>query len=61
MNFQVDIRDKALLYYRLLSVGGIEEAKKVITAPKETVVQFEEDPWCLRNKLDKEFGTLAVM
>lgn len=60
-NFQVDIRDKALMYYRLLSVAGIDEAKRVINGLKEKVLQFEEDPWGVRNKLDKEFGSLAVM
>jgi len=60
-NFQVDIRDKALMYYRLLSVAGVDEAKRVISGLKDKVLQFEEDPWCVRNKLDKEFGSLAVM
>ena len=60
---QMDLRDKALLYYRLLSTS-VEEAKRVIASPKERTLQgFHEDFWNsdAKRKIYDEFNTLSVI
>jgi len=56
-----DVRDRALLYYRLLEYSP-EEARRVICAPKEVVEEFQEemDPDA-KDRIFEEFNTLSVV
>lgn len=56
-----DVRDRALLYYRLLEHSP-EEARRVICAPKEVVEEFQEEMDAdLRERVFEEFNTLSVV
>mmetsp|Transcript_39746 Transcript_39746/g.91916 ORF Transcript_39746/g.91916 Transcript_39746/m.91916 type:complete len:831 (+) Transcript_39746:250-2742(+) len=56
-----DVRDRALLYYRLLQVSP-EEARKVICAPKEVVDEFQEEMDVdLRDRVFDEFNSLSTV
>merc|ERR1719335_493469 len=56
-----DVRDRALLYYRLLEHSP-EEARRVICAPKEVVEEFQEEMNAEeRERLFEEFNTLSVV
>ncbi|CAK9045046.1 unnamed protein product [Durusdinium trenchii] len=52
-----DVRDRALLYYRLLQVSP-EEARRVICAPKEVVEEFQEEMDAdLKDRVFEEFNS----
>merc|ERR1719203_2723179 len=52
-----DMRDRALLYYRLLEHSP-EEARRVICAPKEVVEEFQEEMDAdMRNRVMDEFNS----
>lgn len=56
-----DVRDRALMYYRLLEHSP-EEARRVICAPKEVVEEFQEE--MDQEQLDRifeEFNTLSIV
>lgn len=56
-----DVRDRALLYYRLLELSP-EEARKVICAPKDCVEEFHEETeqdW--RERVFEDFNTLSTV
>merc|ERR1719262_1685606 len=56
-----DVRDRALLYYRLLEHSP-EEARRVICAPKEVVEEFQEETDAdVRERVFDEFNTLSVV
>ncbi|CAJ1333734.1 unnamed protein product [Effrenium voratum] len=56
-----DVRDRALLYYRLLQVSP-EEARRVICAPKEVVEEFQEEMDAdLRDRVFEEFNSLSTV
>lgn len=56
-----DVRDRALLYYRLLEHSP-EEARRVICAAKEIVDEFQEEmDQELREKIFDEFNTLSII
>eukprot|EP00439_Symbiodinium_sp_Y106_P021040 s7231_g2.t1 len=56
-----DVRDRALLYYRLLQVSP-EEARRVICAPKEVVEEFQEEMDVdLRDRVFNEFNSLSTV
>jgi len=55
-----DVRDRALLYYRLLG-SSPEEARRVICAPKEAVEEFHEAGAGAAGRLLEEFNTLSVV
>jgi len=56
-----DVRDRALLYYRLLQVSP-EEARRVICAPKEVVEEFQEEMDVdLRDRVFDEFNSLSTV
>lgn len=56
-----DVRDRALLYYRLLEHGP-EEARGVICAPKEIVEAFQEEMDAdVRDRIFEEFNTLSTV
>lgn len=56
-----DVRDRALLYYRLLEQGP-EEARSVICAPKEIVEEFQEEMDAeVRDRIFEEFNTLSTV
>eukprot|EP00932_Pfiesteria_piscicida_P020992 SRR837773.7792.p1 GENE.SRR837773.7792~~SRR837773.7792.p1 ORF type:complete len:374 (-),score=174.20 SRR837773.7792:288-1409(-) len=56
-----DVRDRALLYYRLLAYSP-EEARRVICAPKEIVEEFQEEMDAeLKEKIFDEFNTLSIV
>merc|ERR1719473_206684 len=56
-----DVRDRALLYYRLLEHSP-EEARRVICAPKEVVEEFQEEMDAdIRERIFEEFNTLSVV
>ncbi|CAE7162401.1 apdG, partial [Symbiodinium pilosum] len=56
-----DVRDRALLYYRLLQVSP-EEARRVICAPKEVVDEFQEEMDVdLRDRVFDEFNSLSTV
>merc|ERR1719473_2513505 len=56
-----DVRDRALLYYRLLEHSP-EEARRVICAPKEVVEEFQEEMDAdVKEKVFDEFNTLSVV
>lgn len=56
-----DVRDRALLYYRLLEHSP-EEARRVICAPKEVVEEFQEEMDAeLRDRVFDEFNTLSTV
>merc|ERR1719254_346788 len=55
-----DVRDRALLYYRLLEHSP-EEARRVICAPKEVVEEFQEELDAEgRDRVFDEFNTLST-
>uniref|UniRef100_A0A7S4RGM6 AP complex subunit beta n=1 Tax=Alexandrium monilatum TaxID=311494 RepID=A0A7S4RGM6_9DINO len=56
-----DMRDRALLYYRLLEHAP-EEARRVICAPKEVVEEFQEEMDAdARDRVFEEFNTLSTV
>jgi len=56
-----DVRDRALLYYRLLSHSP-EDARRVICAPKEIVEEFHEEMDAeMKAKIFDEFNTLSTV
>lgn len=56
-----DVRDRALLYYRLLQVSP-EEARRVICAPKEVVEEFQEEMDAdLKDRVFEEFNSLSTV
>merc|ERR1719277_2522580 len=56
-----DVRDRALLYYRLLEHSP-EEARRVICAPKEVVEEFQEEMDAeMKEKIFDEFNTLSIV
>mmetsp|Transcript_13577 Transcript_13577/g.31919 ORF Transcript_13577/g.31919 Transcript_13577/m.31919 type:complete len:632 (-) Transcript_13577:63-1958(-) len=56
-----DVRDRALLYYRLLEHSP-EEARRVICAPKEVVDEFQEEMDAeQKEKIADEFNTLSTV
>lgn len=58
---QPDLRDRALLYYRLLELSP-EEARRVICAPKEVVEEFQEEiDKDIKARSYEEFNTLSVV
>lgn len=57
----IDVHDRAYMYYRLFS-RGVEDARKIIAAPKQVLTNFAEDQSYLTiDKLFEEFGTLSVV
>lgn len=61
MNQEVIVRDRALLYYRLLELD-VEQAARVINCPKACVESFaESDSTELSNRLFQELNTVSVM
>jgi len=56
-----DMRDRALLYYRLLEHSP-EEARRVVCAPKEVVEEFQEEMDAdARDRVFDEFNTLSTV
>lgn len=56
-----DVKDRALLYYRLLEHSP-EEARRVICAPKEVVEEFHEEMDAEQmERLFEEFGSLSTV
>lgn len=56
-----DVRDRALFYYRLLTVG-VDEAKQVIDATKLPINAFiEDDAHEYKDQLFEQFNTLSVV
>mmetsp|Transcript_91156 Transcript_91156/g.162290 ORF Transcript_91156/g.162290 Transcript_91156/m.162290 type:complete len:844 (+) Transcript_91156:250-2781(+) len=56
-----DVRDRALLYYRLLQCSP-EEARRVICAPKEVVEEFHEEMDAdSRDRIFDEFNSLSTV
>lgn len=56
-----DVRDRGLLYYRLLEHSP-EEARRVICTPKEIVEEFQEEMDLeLRLRVQDEFNTLSTI
>merc|ERR1719253_1129339 len=56
-----DVRDRAILYYRLLEHSP-EEARRVICAPKEVVEEFQEEMDAdVRERVFDEFNMLSVV
>merc|ERR1719334_1894088 len=56
-----DVRDRALLYYRLLQHSP-EEARRVICAPKEVVEEFQEEMDAeSRDRIFDEFNSLSTV
>lgn len=56
-----DVRDRALLYYRLLEHSP-EEARRIICAPKEVVEEFQEEmDQEQRDRIFDEFNTLSIV
>jgi len=56
-----DMRDRALLYYRLLEHSP-EEARRVICAPKEVVEEFQEELDAeAKDRVFEEFNTLSTV
>eukprot|EP00933_Yihiella_yeosuensis_P036911 TRINITY_DN30749_c5_g1_i1.p1 TRINITY_DN30749_c5_g1~~TRINITY_DN30749_c5_g1_i1.p1 ORF type:complete len:865 (+),score=177.28 TRINITY_DN30749_c5_g1_i1:241-2595(+) len=56
-----DVRDRALLYYRLLEHSP-EEARRVICTPKEIVEEFHEEMDAeARDRVFDEFNTLSTV
>mmetsp|Transcript_35627 Transcript_35627/g.81662 ORF Transcript_35627/g.81662 Transcript_35627/m.81662 type:complete len:619 (-) Transcript_35627:65-1921(-) len=56
-----DVRDRALLYYRLLE-HSTEEAQRVICAAKEVVDEFQEEVDAeSKEKISDEFNTLSTV
>lgn len=57
----VDVRDRALFYYRLLTVG-VDEAKQVVDAPKLPINSFiEDDAHEYKDQLFEQFNSLSVV
>lgn len=58
---KVDVRDRALLYYRLLQLD-VHEAARVVNCPKQIVSTFVEvQDQDLKDKIFAEFNTLSVI
>jgi len=56
-----DLHDRALLFYRLLKYD-LEEAKRCLMSPKETMIRFNEERHSgLKQRLFEEFNTLSVL
>jgi len=56
-----DVRDRALMYYRLLEHSP-EEARRVICAPKEVVEEFQEEmDQEQKDRIFEEFNTLSIV
>ena len=60
-NVHPDVRDRALLYYRLLS-HSVHDARRVINCPKTVVSHFSEDQDDeTHDRIFREFNTLAIV
>jgi len=58
---QIDVRDRALMYYRLLRLN-LQEAQRVVNCPKVIVDVFAEaNDDATKAKLFNEFNTLSVV
>jgi len=58
---KIDVRDRALMYYRLLKLD-IHEAARIVNCPKSTVDVFaEEEDAELKETIFKEFNSLSVI
>jgi len=58
---KIDVRDRALLYYRLLKLD-VHEAARIVNCPKVIVDVFaEEEDKEIRERIFKEFNTLSVI
>eukprot|EP00428_Durinskia_dybowskii_P013958 CAMPEP_0170223240 /NCGR_PEP_ID=MMETSP0116_2-20130129/11318_1 /TAXON_ID=400756 /ORGANISM="Durinskia baltica, Strain CSIRO CS-38" /LENGTH=834 /DNA_ID=CAMNT_0010473939 /DNA_START=28 /DNA_END=2532 /DNA_ORIENTATION=+ len=56
-----DVRDRALMYYRLLEHSP-EEARRVVCAPKEVVDEFQEEmDQEQKDRIFDEFNTLSIV
>lgn len=56
-----DVRDRAMLYYRLLEYSP-EDARRVICSPKEVAEEFQEDMDSeAKERIYQEFNTLSVI
>eukprot|EP00927_Polykrikos_kofoidii_P026603 TRINITY_DN2365_c0_g1_i1.p1 TRINITY_DN2365_c0_g1~~TRINITY_DN2365_c0_g1_i1.p1 ORF type:complete len:837 (+),score=192.78 TRINITY_DN2365_c0_g1_i1:152-2662(+) len=56
-----DVRDRALLYYRLLQVSVVD-AQRTICAPKQAVEEFQEEmDKEMRDRIFDEFNTLSIV
>lgn len=56
-----DVRDRAMLYYRLLEYSP-EDARRVICSPKEVAEEFQEDVDSeAKERIYQEFNTLSVI
>lgn len=56
-----DVRDRALFYYRLLTVG-VDEAKQVIDAAKLPINSFiEDDAHEYKDQLFEQFNSLSIV
>jgi len=56
-----DVRDRGLLYYRLLQYSP-EEARRIICTPKEIVEEFQEEmDMELKERVFDEFNTLSTV
>lgn len=56
-----DVRDRALLYYRLLEHSP-EECRRVVCAPKEVVDEFQEElDDDAKDRIYEEFNTLSTV
>ena len=57
----VDVHDRAMLYYRLLEYD-IEDAQRVVLGQKETITNFVEDTETeLKDQIFEEFNSLSVI
>eukprot|EP00927_Polykrikos_kofoidii_P026605 TRINITY_DN2365_c0_g3_i1.p1 TRINITY_DN2365_c0_g3~~TRINITY_DN2365_c0_g3_i1.p1 ORF type:complete len:864 (+),score=182.63 TRINITY_DN2365_c0_g3_i1:88-2592(+) len=56
-----DVRDRALMYYRLLQMSVVE-ARRVICAPKEVVEAFQEEmDKEMKTRIFDEFNTFSIV
>lgn len=56
----MDVHDRALLYYRLLKTN-VEEARRVVACPKETLSDFSERHAVVIEKVFEEFNSLSCV
>jgi len=58
---QIDVRDRALLYYRLLKYD-VQEAARVVHCPKVIVESFiEQEDQAVKDQIFKEFNSLSLV
>eukprot|EP01027_Heterolobosea_sp_BB2_P010595 GEZU01015533.1.p1 GENE.GEZU01015533.1~~GEZU01015533.1.p1 ORF type:complete len:180 (+),score=61.01 GEZU01015533.1:42-581(+) len=55
-----DVRDRALLYYRMLTKNP-DEAQRVIGSKKDLIIHFSEEENEFQDRLFEEFNTLSVV